>query len=322
MSETLDFLMRYGPLVLFLAVFVEQIGIPLPAAPWLLAAGALAGAGKMSVTSAIAAATVGALLADLIWFYLGQRYGSRMLKLICRISLEQDSCVRRTEDVFERYGMSGVIAAKFIPGLSTITAPLAGRSGVSIVRFFFFDGLGSLLYAACFVLGGVLFSDQLEQILSTLDDLGHGALALVIALVALYIGYKYYQRRRLLIELRMARITVDELHRKLEAGENLFILDLRHRAELEQEPLLIRGALHITADELKVRHEEIPRDCDVILYCSCPNEESSARAALLLRRSGIVRVHPLLGGFDAWRERNYPTEMRILQASTVSTLAM
>ena len=319
MSETLDFLTLYGPLVLFLAVFVEQIGIPLPAAPWLLAAGALAGSGKMSVTSAIAAATVGALLADLIWFYLGQRYGSRVLKLICRVSLEQDSCVRRTEDVFERYGMSGVIAAKFIPGLSTITAPLAGRSGVSIVRFFFFDGLGSLLYAACFVLGGVLFSDQLEQILGTLDDLGHGALALVVALVALYIGYKYYQRRRLLIELRMARITVDELHRKLEAGENLFILDLRHRAELEREPVLIRGARHITADELKVRHEEIPRDCDVILYCSCPNEESSARAALLLRRSGIVRVHPLLGGFDAWRERNYPTEMRILQALTVST---
>ena len=318
MSETLDFLTRHGPLVLFLAVFVEQMGIPLPAAPWLLTAGALAGAGKMSVMSALAAATVGSLFADLFWFYLGQRYGNRVLKVICRISLEQDSCVRRTEDVFERYGMSGVIAAKFIPGLSTITAPLAGRSGVSIVRFFFFDGLGSLLYAACFVLGGVLFSDQLEQILGTLDDLGHGALALVVALVALYVGYKYYQRRRLLIELRMARITVDELHRKLEGGENPFILDLRHSAELEQEPLLIRGALHITADELKVRHEEIPRDCDVILYCSCSNEESSARAALLRRRNGIMRVHLLLGGFDAWRQRNYPTEARVAQASIVS----
>ena len=322
MSETLDFLTRYGPLVLFLAVFVEQMGIPLPAAPWLLAAGALAGAGKMSVTSAIAAATVGALLADLIWFYLGQRYGSRVLKLICRISLEQDSCVRRTENLFERYGMSSVIAAKFIPGLSTITAPLAGRSGVSVARFFSFDGLGSLLYAACFVLGGFLFSNQLEQILSALDNLGHGALALAIALVGLYIGYKYFQRRRLLSELRMARITVDELHRKLEAGENLFILDLRADAELEQEPLLIRGALHITADELMLRHEEIPRDCDVILYCSCPNEVSSARAALLLRRTGIVRVLLLLGGFDAWRERNYPTESRVLQALAVSTSAV
>jgi len=143
----------------------------------------------------------------------------------------------------------------------------------------------------------------------------------VIALVTLYIGYKYYQRRRLLIELRMARITVDELHRKIEAGENLVILDLRPNSELDQEPLLIRGALHITLDELQLRHEEIPRDRDVVLYCSCPSEESSARAALLLRRNGIARVHPLLGGFDAWRERNYPTESRVVQVAAVSTVS-
>lgn len=322
MSETLDFLTRHGPLVLFLAVFVDQMGIPLPAAPWLLAAGALAGAGKMSVLSALAAATVGSLLADLFWFYLGQRYGNRVLKLICRNSLERDSCVRRTQDVFKRYGMSGVIAAKFLPGLSTLASPMAGNSGVGVVRFFFFDGLGSLLYAACFVLGGVLFSRQLEQVFSALASLGHGALALLLALVGFYLSYKYYQRRRLLNELRMARITVDELHRKLEAGENLFILDLRPDAELEQEPLLIRGALHITAEELKLRNEEIPRDREVILYCSCPNEVSSARAALLLRRTGIVRVHLLLGGFDAWRDRNYPTESRVLQALAVSTSAV
>ena len=321
MSETLDFLTRYGPLVLFLAVFVEQLGIPLPAAPWLLMAGALAGAGKLAVMPALAAATVGSLLADSIWFYLGRRYGNRVLKVICRISLEQDSCVHQMEDVFKRYGMSGVIAAKFIPGLSTIVAPLAGRSGVSVVRFLFFDGVGSLLYAACFVLGGFLFSHQLEQVLNALTSLGHGALSLALALVVIYVSFKYYQRRRLLVELRMARITVDELYRKLEDGENLFILDLRPHAELDREPLLIRGALHITADELKLRNEEIPRDRDVILYCSCPNEESSARATLLLRRSGIVRVHPLLGGFEAWHKRNYPTESRIPQVSIVSIAA-
>jgi membrane protein DedA with SNARE-associated domain len=195
--------------------------------------------GKMNGVSAIAAATFGSLLADVIWFYLGRHYGNRVLKLICRISLERDSCVRRTQDIFTRYGMRGVIAAKFIPGLSTLAPPMAGSSGIGVARFFFFDGLGSLLYVACFVLGGVLFSHQLEQVLSALANLGHGALALVIALVALYIGYKYFQRRRLLIELRMARITVDELHRKLEAGENPFILDLRPSSELEQEPLLI-----------------------------------------------------------------------------------
>jgi len=318
MNETLDFLTRHGPLVLFLVVFVEQMGVPLPAAPWLLAAGALAGAGKMGGVSAVAAATFGSLLADVIWFYLGRRYGNRVLKLICRISLERDSCVRRTEDVFMRYGMSGVIAARFIPGLSTLAAPLAGRSGISFVRFIFFDGLGSLLWVGCFVLGGFLFSQQVEQILRALANLGYGALALVIALVAIYIGYKYHQRRRLLMELRMARITVDELYRKLEAGENPVILDLRPLSELEQEPLLIRGALHITLDQLDLRHEEIPRDRDVVLYCSCPSEESSARAALLLRRKGIMRVHPLLGGFDEWRKRNYPTESPVTQASIVS----
>jgi rhodanese-related sulfurtransferase len=214
--------------------------------------------------------------------------------------------------------MRGVIAAKFIPGLSTLAPPMAGSSGVGVARFFFFDGLGSLLYVGCFVIGGVVFSHQLEQVLNALANLGQGALALVIALVALYIGYKYFQRRRLLNELRMARITVDELQRKLEAGENPVILDLRPNSELEQEPLLIRGALHITLDELQLRHGEIPRDRDVVLYCSCPSEESSARATLLLRRNGIARVHPLLGGFDAWRERNYPTESRVVHAATVS----
>jgi rhodanese-related sulfurtransferase len=207
--------------------------------------------------------------------------------------------------------MRGVIAAKFIPGLSTLVPPMAGSSRVGAGRFFFFDMLGSLLYVGCFVVVGVLFSRQLEQILNALANLGSGALALVIGSAALYIGYKYFQRRRVLLKLRMARITVDELHRKLEAGEQPFILDLRSESEFEHEPLLIRGALHMTLDELQQRHGEIPRDRDVILYCSCPNEESSARAALLLRRNGIENVHPLQGGFDAWRERDYPTETRI-----------
>src|SRR6266508_4168142 len=132
-----------------------------------------------------------------------------------------------------------------------------------------------------------------------------------VGLLALYIGYKYFQRRRWLNELRMARITVDELHQMLETGENPIILDMRSQAALEEDPSLIRGALHMTMDEVELRHQEIPRDRDIVLYCSCPNEVSSARAALLLRRRGILRVRPLLGGFDAWRERNYPIEPRV-----------
>ena len=319
MNETLEFVVRHGAALLFAAVFVEQLGVPLPAAPWLLAAGALAATGKINWFVAITAATVGSVLADLIWFYLGRYGGKRVLNLLCRISLEPDSCVRRTQDVFTRYGMRGVIVAKFIPGLSTLAPPLAGSSGVRASRFFFFDGLGSLLYAGCFILLGILFSRQLEQVIDALASLGSSALGVVVGLLALYIGYKYFQRRRLLNELRMARITVDELHRMLETGENPIILDLRSQAALEEDPSLIRGALHMTLDEVELRHLEIPRDRDIVLYCSCPNEVSSARAALLLRRRGILRVRPLLGGFDAWRERNYPTELRVIATNPPDT---
>ena len=131
MNETLEFLIRHGAVVLFAAVFVEQIGVPLPAAPWLFAAGALIGAGKMNWFVALGPAIAGSLLADLIWFYLGRHYGNRVLGLLCRISLEPDSCVRRTQNVFTRYGIQGVVVAKFIPGLSTLAPPLAGNSGVS-----------------------------------------------------------------------------------------------------------------------------------------------------------------------------------------------
>src|SRR5206468_3955174 len=188
MNETLEFLVRHGPGVLFAAVFVEQMGVPLPAAPWLLAAGALAATDNINWFAALAAATFGSLLADLIWFYLGRYGGHRVLDLLCRISLEPDSFV----------------------------------------------------YPASFMLLGALFSGQLEEVIAALASLGSGALGVVIALAALYIGYKYYQRQRLLKELRMARITVDELHQKLETGENPIILDLRSQAELERDPSLIR----------------------------------------------------------------------------------
>jgi membrane protein DedA with SNARE-associated domain/rhodanese-related sulfurtransferase len=317
MNETLEFLARHGAAVLFAAVFLEQIGVPLPAAPWLLAGGTLAAMGKLHGLGALVAATFGSVAADCIWFYLGRYRGHRVLNFLCRISLEPDSCVRRTQDVFTRYGMRGVIAAKFIPGLSTLAPPLAGISGVGAPRFFFFDGLGSLLYAGSFILIGVVFSRQLEQVLAALESLGSGALALLVGLAVLYLGYKYVQRRHLLKELRMARITVDELYQKLEAGENLVILDLRSPGEVERNPLLIRGARHMTLEEVQQRQHEIPRDRDIILYCSCPNEASSARLALLLHRKGIVRVRPLQGGWDAWQERNYPMEPRVAGAATL-----
>ena len=311
MNDVHEFLIRHGPAVLFAMVFVEQAGLPLPSAPWLLAGGALIGIGKMNWLAALAAAATGSLFADMIWFYVGRYYGHRVLRLLCGLSLEPDTCVRRTQSIFANNGLRGIVIAKFIPGLSTLAPPMAGSGGMRATRFFIYDGLGSLLYCGSFILVGALFSRQLAQVLKALGSLGFGALAVVGGLFALYIGYKYFQRQRLLRELRMARITVDELHQLQAAGENPIILDLRSRAALEEDSLVIRGARYVIMEDVKRWQSEIPPDREVVLYCSCPNEVSSARVALLLRRNGIARVRPLLGGIDAWRERNYPLDPHV-----------
>jgi membrane protein DedA with SNARE-associated domain/rhodanese-related sulfurtransferase len=308
MNYSTQFLIQRGLPIVFAATFVEQIGLPLPAFPWLLAAGALAATARFDFLMGIAAAVVGCLIADAFWFYLGRYRGNRVLGLLCRISLEPDSCVRRTLNVFKRYGWRGIVVAKFLPGMSTITPPLAGMSGVATEQFLFFDGLGSLLYCGCFIVLGYFFSSQITQIGVAVTHIGGGALSLLVGFLAIYVGFKFWQRQRLLHELRMARITVEELRQKMEAADKPVILDLRSRAELELDPSIISGAIHLGLDEVANCHHEFPHDRDIIVYCSCPNEVTSARVALLLHRKGFTRVRPLKGGIEAWRKSNYPME--------------
>jgi membrane protein DedA with SNARE-associated domain/rhodanese-related sulfurtransferase len=308
MSETTQFLISHGSPIVFAAVLLEQMGLPLPALPWLLAAGALSATRQFNMGLGIVVAVAACLIADTFWFYLGRLRGNQVLGFLCRMSLEPDSCVRRTHNVFTRYGMPGVVVAKFLPGMSTITPPLAGMSGINASRFFLLDGLGSLLYGSVFLLLGYFFSHQITQIGLAIFHIGGSALSLLVAITGLYIAYKYWQRQRLLHELRMARITVEELRKKLDAGEKPVILDLRSRTELESNPSVISGAVHLDLDEFAKRHHEFPHDRDIILYCACPNEVTSARVALQFHRKGFTRVRPLLGGVDAWRQNNFPME--------------
>ena len=303
-NQPTQFLIAHGLPIVFIAVFVEQMDLPLPSLPWLLAAGALCATGQLNLLLALLVSVFACLLADTLWFYLGRRRGSQVLGLLCRISLEPDSCVRRTQNLFTRYGLRGVLVAKFVPGLSTVAPPLAGMTGIGTGRFLVVDGLGSLLYGGCFLFLGYFFSNQIQQVAAALASIGTNALALVGGAVALYVGYKYWQRQRLLSELRMARITADELRSRLEAGEKPVILDLRSKAELELDPSVILGAIHMGPEE--IQKGDFPRDRDIVVYCSCPNEVTSARVALALHRKGFTRVRPLQGGIDAWRRQKYP----------------
>jgi len=308
--NALQFLADHGASVLFWVVFAEQVGLPLPSLPLLVAAGALAGAGQMSLLTALLVPVAASLPPDMAWYYLGRIKGGKVLGLLCRMSLEPDSCVRDTQNLFHRNGPRALLLAKFLPGFSTVAPPLAGIVGMGAATFFFYDAVGTLIWAGLCAGVGALFSNQLEQLLLFFDHAGGWFFITIGMCLAGFIGYKYLHRQKFLRDLRMAKISVDELKQRMDAGDPMTIVDVRHPLALELDPETIPGAMNFLMEEIEHRHHEIPRDRDVILYCTCPNEVSSARTALLLKKKGIHRVRPLDGGLDAWRERKFPVEPR------------
>jgi membrane protein DedA with SNARE-associated domain/rhodanese-related sulfurtransferase len=305
-TDQIEFLTRHGYTIVFGAVLADQLGLPLPSLPVLLAAGALAGAGELSLAAVIFLAALAAFLSDMIWFEIGRRHGGPVLKFACRASLEPDSCVRRTKEMFSRRASWTLLMAKFVPGMNVVAPPVAGMSGMSRARFQMLNALGAVAFGFSFVGLGYLFSSQIEQILSLASGSRNWLLAVFLAAFAAYLCIRYVRRTRFIRLLRMARISVEELKAKIEGKENVSIIDLRHRFDFEAAPLTLPGAVRLAPEEVAQRHHEIPRDRDIILYCTCPNEHTSARVALLLKRYGITRVRPLAGGFEAWTNRGLP----------------
>jgi membrane protein DedA with SNARE-associated domain len=268
MSTILEALLRHGYLLLAGWVFLEQAGLPLPSFPLLLAAGALAGVGRMNFAAAILSCVLATVLADTLWYQLGRRKGIKVVQWLCRISLEPDSCVRRTEGLFERQGARSLLFAKFLPGLNAVATPLAGIFQMRFRKFLLFDTLGSLLWLGTYLGLGYLFSSEIERIAYRASALGSWLLALLVSGLAAYVLNKFMARRKFLRDLRISRITVDELKRKLDDGENLSIVDLRHSLDFAADPETIPGALRLESGELSEKSDLLPRDREVILYCT------------------------------------------------------
>jgi len=268
MRGILPFLLRHGYWVLFVNVFTEQAGLPIPAIPVLLAMGALAGLGHVSLAAVLGLAICAALASDLMWFRLGRVRGHSILNLLCRVSLEPDSCVSNTKSLFSKFGALSLLFAKFVPGLSTAAAPMAGLTHMPLLKFLAADIAGSLVWSGTYLAIGYLFRDQLERAAEQAGRMGSWLLIVLVSLLAIYIAWKYYQRRRFIRELRVDRITPEELMRMIEAGEDLAVVDLRRSLEVDHDNIKVPGAIWIDLDDLEGRQEEIPRDKDVILYCS------------------------------------------------------
>ncbi|MCU1234387.1 MAG: hypothetical protein JWP63_2354 [Candidatus Solibacter sp.] len=266
MSHAAVFLVHYGYVLLFVWLLLEQGALPLPSIPLLLACGALARSGQLHPLLVVLSGLAACLLADNIWFQLGRRKGGKVLHFLCRIALEPDSCVRRTENAFLRYGANSLLVSKFVPGLNAVAAPLAGSSGVGLARFLLFDTAGILIWIVAYGGLGYVFSDQIEIVGAYAVRMGSGLVLVLVAGLSAWIAWKYVQRQRFLHKIAVARITPAELRKKLDAGEDVFVVDLRSRREFDEDA--IPGALHIPAEELAAQHAGIPRDRDVILFCS------------------------------------------------------
>lgn len=301
-------LLMYGYLVLFAWLLVEQLGVPLPSVPVLIAAGALSAQHQINFPLALAAGIAGSLVADSSWYFIGRRYGRHVLRLLCKLSLEPGTCVRKTQDSFDRRRRLTLVVAKFVPALSTLAPSVAGENGMDFRRFVLYDGIGAGLWVGAILALGRFFGDLLRRDPSLLDWADRFWIALLLVGVILFFLGRLARRRMFMRELAAARLEPEELKRQLDAGEQVYIVDLRHPLELLPDPFTLPGAVHFSPELLAARHLEIPRDRDIVLYCTCPNEATSAKVAMTLHKLGIDRVRPLRGGFDEWKRLGFPLE--------------
>jgi membrane protein DedA with SNARE-associated domain/rhodanese-related sulfurtransferase len=313
---------QYGLAVVFGNVLLEQLGVPLPAIPTLVVAGAMAVNGKLSLFAVVALATIACVLADAVWYLAGRYFGNRVMKTLCRISLTPDSCVSQTQLRFERWGSNALVIAKFVPGLSLIAPPLAGATGIGWARYLLFNTLGTALWVGAAVGAGMLLGPQIERLLAYAEEFGTVAIAVVGALLVAYIAFKWWERRAFYSMLRMARISVDELHRLMDAGRAPLVVDVRSPTARAMLPRSIPGALHVTLQSFHEHLKDLPRDREIIVYCTCPNEASAAQVAKMLLDAGFKRVRPLLGGLDAWIAAGHPVEEITVEVTQLISTAL
>lgn len=305
MSELLLLIQQYGVLLVFATVLLEQFGLPIPAFPVLVVAGAMAVDGGASWQWCLLAVLLACLICDYFWFRAGRYYGKRVLRLLCRISLSPDSCVNQTEDRFRRYGPKSLLVSKFVPGFNAIAAPMSGALGTGTRQFLGFASTGALLWGGSGIAIGMVFHDSVDRVLEGLETMGSTALMVVGTLLALFIAYKYVERRRHRASMAVPRIGILELKALIDGGHDPVIIDARSVTAQALEHA-IPGALLYAECEPGQLMAGLDRDRHIVVYCSCPNDVTAAQVAKAFLANGFHRARPLLGGLDAWHAHHAP----------------
>jgi len=300
MPNLVQLLELYGVLIVFAIVLIEQGGLPIPAFPILIVSGALAATGGISWVACISVAVTACLIADFFWFRAGRFYGTRILRLLCKISLSPDSCVSQTEDKFARFGPKALIVSKFIPGFNIVASPMSGALGVSAARFITFSVAGSLLWSGTGIALGAYFHRSVDQLLMIMSTMGTMALVILLALLGLFVLFKYVERRRFLRSMEVERISMAEFASLINEGRQPIIIDARSLTA-QQLDAAIPGALAFNGGDIEGFMAGLDKDSHVVVYCSCPNDVTAAQVAKQFLANGFHRARPLRGGLEAWK---------------------
>ena len=320
MHDLIALVVSHGAWLVFGVTFAARLGVPVPAAPLLVIAGALAmrgqGSGQGSAHSAalttFGLAIVANILGDGAWFWAGRRHGYKVLRLLCRISISPDSCVRQSESFITRWGGASLVAAKFVPGVSVVAPPMAGALGMSARAFLGWETLAAAIWAGVLMAVGVAFSAQIQQVLDLLSALGVAALeglAVAAGAYLAYLAWRTWRRRMFLRAVAMSRIEVADLRALLDGGHEPVVIDVRSEGGRVIDARRIPGAIAVVLGEINAHvpalRELAGSNREIVLYCNCPNEASAAVAARALAQAGFTRVRPLAGGLDAWVAAGY-----------------
>lgn len=314
MFDFMALITAQSALAVLLATTAARIGLPVPAAPLLVVAGSLIAVDLVPLVDVLVAALIGNLVGDGAWFYAGRKYGQRILRLLCRISMSPDTCVQQSQSLIQRWGGASLITAKYVPGVSLIAPPLLGALGMSLPRFLWFELLSAAIWSGGFLALGWIFNTQVQTILLSLAQAG-GVAAVAMALVLGVVLVRHWRRRRALRALEMPRITVAQLRALQQQAVPPVVVDVRGSTGLAMAPQRIPGAQSYSLQELREGAAlNFPADADVVLYCNCPNEASAVQGAQLLLARGRKNVHPLAGGLEAWTLAGHPVEAVVLPA--------
>ncbi len=294
-------------------VLLDQAGLPIPAVPTLIVAGAVAADHPAWGIELYVGAVISCVVADMGWYLAGRWYGGAVMRFLCGISLTPDFCVSETQQRFENWGQKAIVLAKFVPGLAVVAPPLAGALRMGAGRFLALSSVGAALWVGSFLAIGALLRKQIDTLLPLVEHYGTIALVIVVALLLLYIALKWWERQRFYKTLRMARMSVGELYERINSGATPLIVDVRSPGARKVEPKRIPGSIHVPHDRLDLHLDDFKRDREVILYCTCPNEASAAQVAKLLMDRGFANVRPLHGGLDAWIAAGYPVEDLLIE---------